>query len=116
MVKAYSEDLRIKVINYINQGFSQISACEIFQIGRNTIYRWKIQQKTTNSLKPKIIIRNPRKINYQKLKEVITENPDKTLKELGKIFNVTGYGISKALQKLKITFKKKPLHIKKETK
>ena len=37
MVKAYSEDLRIKVINYINEGNSKVGACKIFKIGRDTI-------------------------------------------------------------------------------
>ena len=107
MVKAYSQDLRIKVINYINEGNSKFEACKIFKIGRYNIYRWIRQQKLTGNLKQKEVTRQARKVHYQKLQEIIEKYPDKTLKELGKIFNMSASGIGYALEKLNITFKKK---------
>ena len=114
MVKAYSQDLRIKVINYINEGNSKVEACKIFKIGRDIIYWWIRQQKLTGNLKQKEVTRQARKVHYQKLQEIIEKYPDKTLKELGKIFNMSASGIGYALEKLNITFKKRLTYIKKE--
>ena len=116
MVKAYSEDLRIKVINYINQGFSQISACEIFQIGRNTIYRWKIQQKTTNNIgqnandpKKELSTEKTRSSEdiYQEILEMVEILGDE--KQLLKNFeNLKGLELENLKKEMKIYFKEFP--------
>ncbi|NEP91083.1 MAG: helix-turn-helix domain-containing protein, partial [Okeania sp. SIO2C2] len=37
---SYSLDLRTRVIDYIEQGGSILSASRIYKVGRSTIYRW----------------------------------------------------------------------------
>jgi transposase len=39
----YSQDLRTKVINYLNQGNSQQQASQTFSIHKNTINRWWVR-------------------------------------------------------------------------
>ena len=37
---SYSKDLRTRVIDYIENGGSILSAARIYKVGRSTIYRW----------------------------------------------------------------------------
>ena len=42
----YSNDLREKVINYLNKGRTQKEASEVFEVHRNIVSRW-IRDKIT---------------------------------------------------------------------
>ena len=37
---SYSKDLRTRVIDYIENGGSILSAARIYKVGRSTVYRW----------------------------------------------------------------------------
>ncbi|KJV75273.1 transposase family protein [Orientia tsutsugamushi str. TA716] len=42
MARRYSYDLRMKIFKAVeDEGLSIVKACKIFNISRNTIYRWK---------------------------------------------------------------------------
>jgi transposase len=43
MARAYSTDLRERVVSYIVRGGDRETACEIFQIGSATLQRWVSQ-------------------------------------------------------------------------
>ena len=116
MATGYSEDLRKKVLEFIDSGHTKVAACKLFGIGRDTIYRWIKLRKDTGKLKAKVRTHCPRKVDYQKLQEIIQEKPDSTLKELGRFFNMSGPGMGYALARLKITRKKRRLITKKEMK
>ena len=45
MARAYSEDLREKVISYIMSGGNKREAARVFKIGEDTVYRWLRLQK-----------------------------------------------------------------------
>ncbi len=61
MVKAYSLDLREKVISFISGGKCKREASKVFSIGEDTIYRWLRLYKIGN-LAPKKHKEYPRKI------------------------------------------------------
>ena len=62
---------------------------EMFDIGIATLRRWLKLWKDKGNLEPKKpSVTRPRKISYEKIKEYIDCNPDKTLKEIGIIFDV----------------------------
>jgi putative transposase len=109
---SYSIDLREKVIKFIENGGSIIEAARIFDISRPTIYRW-LEKKTSGSLKDSAPIRPWRKVNPQKLVELVEKYSDWTLVEYAKYFKVKATTIFKAFKRLKITRKKRLYDIKK---
>ena len=58
---SYSKDLRTRVIDYIENGGSILSATRIYKVGRSTIYRWLARIE----LKPTKITRRQRKLDGQ---------------------------------------------------
>ncbi|KJV52602.1 transposase family protein [Orientia tsutsugamushi str. Gilliam] len=62
MARRYSYDLRMKIFKAVDDGLSIVKACKIFNISRNTIYRWKHLKRKQEILKqnlmgqPKVIM------------------------------------------------------------
>ncbi|MDB6096516.1 MAG: hypothetical protein JWM09_794 [Francisellaceae bacterium] len=111
----YSTDLREKTIKYVEQGGSVKDACRIFDVSRSSFQRWQKRKKTLGSLKSKPRERTPYKVDNEQLKNYIAKHPDAYLNEIASHFKVTSPGILIALRRLKITRKKSPRFIKKET-
>ncbi|SPR14084.1 IS630 family transposase [Orientia tsutsugamushi] len=53
MARSYSYDLRMKLCKELDDGLSIVKACKIFNISRNTIYRWKHRKCETGDIKAK---------------------------------------------------------------
>ena len=53
MAKAYSYDLRLKVIKYLEKKGTIKAASELFNINRNTVIAWKKLKKATGDVKEK---------------------------------------------------------------
>jgi transposase len=89
MVKAYSEDLRIRIVGRVKQGKeSHQSIADNFRIGVATVRRWVKLYKDTGSVARIVpITTRPRKVDYNEVQKFIEKNPDQTLKEIGDIFN-----------------------------
>lgn len=111
MALAYSEDLRIRAINLIKGGMSICRVSQILKISRPTLYRWIEQFEINGSTAPCKSIPPPQvsKIkDWEKFKEVIDNNGDKTQKELASLWgNISQQTISRGLKKLGYTRKKK---------
>jgi putative transposase len=75
MAKAYSEDLREKVISHIMRGCSKREAAKIFNIGEATVYRW-IDLHEQGDIKPKKRTNYPRQVDEKKLREYVDHTPD----------------------------------------
>ena len=103
---AYSEDLRKKVIGYLEEGNTQESAKAVFKIGLTTIKRWRKQYKDTGSLAKKELNRRFRKLDPEQLSAYVEEHPDAYLREIAEVFGCTDDAVRLALIKLKITRKK----------
>lgn len=107
MSKAYSIDLRERVVDYVEQGGRKAEASRIFKVGRDTVYRWLKQKKQTGHLAARPLGgKRHEKIREAALIEQIKVRPDATLEELGQIFGVTPPAIFYRLKRLKITRKK----------
>ena len=106
---SYSLDLRQKVINYIEHGGKITDAAKTFGIGRATIYRWLNRQ---NLEATKVECRK-RKLDWKALETDVKLNPDEKLIERAKKFGVHPSAIWYALNKMKITRKKKNSDIEK---
>ena len=104
-MKAYPIEIRTRVMNYIKGGGAVMEAMERYEIGRDTIYRWRrLEEK--GALEPKKSWGRWRKIDPEKLRSRIKERRDDTLEELGEEMGATASGIFRALKRIKITLKK----------
>ena len=117
MPKPLSEDLRQRVIDYCNEGLIQKRIADILKVSTSFVSRLIKRYKEEKTIKPKKPqITRPFKLNYEKVITYIQNNPDKTLKEVGKEFNVSDVAILYIFKKLGITNKKKTLDTLKEIK
>jgi len=102
----YSKDLKEKAIAY-RESHTQAETCEAYRISTSAIKSWRRQIRETGKLETKPLIRSWRKIDPEKLKADIAENPDSYNAERAERFNYSEEGIRKAMKKLKITRKKR---------
>ena len=103
----YSIDVRKKVLEYENTHTIQETA-KTFNISTWTVSTWKKRLREKGCLNPTVIKRKPRKLDHAKLIEYVETNPDKYLREIAEVFNVSTAAIGKALKKLGFTLKKRP--------
>src|ERR1700679_2709636 len=106
MVKAYSEDLREKVISHIMSGCSKREAARIFKVGEASLYRW-LKLHEAGDLKPKKRTFYPHKVEEQKLRDHVANNPDDTLKQIGEALGLGQKTVFTWLRRLNITRKKR---------
>lgn len=113
---SYSVDMRERVIRFIKEGGTKTEAAQLFKLSRQTLYNWTRKLESRGTLEDPPPRRPWKKIDPHKLKALIQEKPDATQNELAQHFNVHQTAIKYALSRLKITRKKRPRSIAKETK
>ena len=109
MGKAYSIDLRKRVINYIEHGNSYASTSRRYEVSRETTRKWYIRWKTEGhcNLKP----RPGKKSNIirSEFENYVKAHPGATLAQIGSHFNMTGRSAFYYMQKFGFSYKKKRL-------
>ncbi len=104
MSNAYSIDLRERAVALVLEGGRTKMVCQIFNIGRDTLYRWirqyQMQGHVTPKARGKYVVR---KLDDAVLVPYIATHPDATLEELGREFAVSAVAIWKACRRLQIT-------------
>jgi transposase len=116
MIKAYSIDLREKVIQFIQSGKTQVEAAKTFRINKSTIRDWLLRLKKEGSLKSKPNHGSKPKINVNELIKCVTNNPNLRLIDLKEIFKISTVSLHKWLKKLGFVYKKKSLPMWKQMK
>lgn len=122
MAKAYSYDLRQKVMQAIElDGLKKSEASELFNISRNTINLWFQRKAETGDVqvKPRPAASQKQKItDWDKFRIFVKEHEDKTQAEMAQLWegNVSSRTISRTLQKLGLTRKKRRMGIANGTK
>jgi transposase len=114
--KAYSTDLRTRIINYIKLGNSQRGASKLFSVSKSAVNRWWKRYETEGCLNAKPKLGSKGKFDQKSLEEYVKEHPDSTLKEIGTVFKVSGVSIWRRLKKLNFNYKKKRSPMWKQTK
>jgi putative transposase len=104
---AYSVDLRSRVIDFIGKGNTQEQASVIFNVGTSTITRWLALLSETGSLKKRPLNRTAPIYESEKLNAYIEENPEALLKDVSSHFGGSITGAFYALEREKITLKKR---------
>ena len=106
-MRPLSEDLRIRVIEYINLGNNCASASRKFDISYTSVHRWYSRYKETGSYKPKpypgkrAILSNNQFINY------VDSHPNATLAQIGLHFNMSAKSAHYYMKKCNYRYKKK---------
>jgi transposase len=108
-MNAYSEDLRIKVINYLESGHTQEETSALFGVCKRSIVSWLKLKETTGSLKAVSTPRTPHKLHDKDVLEYVKSHADAYLREIGAYFKCCNAAIYKALKRLGVTRKKKHL-------
>jgi transposase len=103
----YSIDLRSRVIEFIDKGNTQEKASLIFNVGTSTITRWRALLSETGSVEKRPLTRTAPKFESEKLNAYIEENPDALLKDIADHFGGSITGAYYALEREKITLKKR---------
>lgn len=104
---AHLEDLRKKVLAHILKFGSIKSAIKIFNVSRSSIQRWQNRHSDIGSVAKKARECEPYKVKEASLRSFIESNPESYLYEIADHFNVSVGCIAMALQRLKITRKKR---------
>ena len=117
---AYSQNLRIRALDLIGKGVPITQVSRGLKISRQTIYRWKKQLEKTGSTVPQKgcpPAQHSRIKDWDKFKEFVDANSDKTQKELAQLWgNVSHHTISRGFKKIGYTRKKKLMVIRKDVK
>ena len=112
----YSIDARELVLGYRNNGHTLEQTWLEFGIAISTIRNWEKLRAENGSLAKKELTREPRIYKSEELQAFIAENPDAFLKEIAEHFGGSVTGAFNALNREKITYKKKTATTKNETK
>lgn len=83
-MKAYSEDLRIRVLAALDGGMSHGDAAATFQVSSSSIKRWRARHAALGHLRPTRPPGRPRAIGPSaeaRLRAQLTATPDATLPE-----------------------------------
>ena len=104
---AYSVDARELVLKYRDNGHTLEETRDMLNIAVSTIRKWEKLRAANGSVAKKELNRQPRKYHTQELNAYVAENPDAFLKEIAEHFGGSIAGAFVALEREKITYKKK---------
>jgi transposase len=80
-------------ITLANKKKSYMFIANLLGLAKKTIARYVKIYKETEDIKPKIpTLTRPRRVDYEKARKYIEVNPDKTLKEMGKVLGTKDMG------------------------
>lgn len=111
MASAYSYDLRVKVINFLENNGTIKEASRLFNINRNTVIAWKKLKKTTGDVKAKTGYQVGHRLiikDTERFKRLVEEHNDKSSVELAKLWHdpVSPTSVLRLLKKLCYSYKK----------
>lgn len=115
-MKAYSEDLRQRIVEAVAAGMSKSEAARRFEVSLNSVKRYVKLKQHTGQLTPKIRPGKSASISGEKvelLRQQIKATPDATLAQRAEQWEqaqgvkLSRSTFSRTLQRLKITYKKK---------
>jgi transposase len=110
MARPYSDDLRGRVVRYVDSGHSKAEASRKYEINYRTIERWMNRYYATGKTGAEHTGRpvGTGKVSAARLEASVNADSDKTLKERSKEFGVSAAALCKALRRLGISHKKNP--------
>lgn len=107
MTKSYSNDLRKRVVEFLEKGSSYDEASKLFKISVSAIGRWYRKYKQEGNYYAKNRGGSKRKIDLEALEEYVKTNENMILKQAARKFGVSIFTISYWLRRLGYSYKKK---------
>jgi transposase len=108
MAKAYSMDLRQRVIADCDAGLGTQAVARKYSVSPAWVRRLKQHRRERGDIKPRTGGHYPRKIDRERLAELVARRPDATLVQLREALGVrvSLSALCVTLKALKLTFKK----------
>jgi len=115
MARSYSQDLRERVKQAVQEGYSQNSVARMFKIGKATVGRYMARLRKTGNLTPDKMggyKKSKLAAHTEKVKELIAAEPDQTLTEMQTKLaaidiKVSVSALDRFLRAMQLTYKKK---------
>ena len=107
MPSSYSQDFRKKVINHVLKGNSCRNAALKFDIAANTVRNWYKRYNAEGHYEEKNRPGKQSRLNREEFELYVNSNPNLTLAQIGKRYNMTGRSAGYYLKKFGYTYKKK---------
>lgn len=104
---SYSKDARELVLKYRDNGHTLEETKKEFGISISTIRDWECLRANNGSLAKRELNRSARIYKSKELQAYVDENPDAFLKEIAEHFGGSITGAFYALEREKITYKKR---------
>jgi transposase len=102
MTKSYSNDLRKKVVEYLEEGNSYNNASIIFKISVSALGRWYRKYKQEGNYIGKKRGGSKRRIDIDELEKYVKDNENMTLKKAAQKFDVSIFTISYTNSQIKL--------------
>lgn len=109
MSKAYSIDLRERVIKYIEEGNSYTASGKLYEVSRETARKWYIRWKEEGNCNQKPRPGKKGKIVRSEFENYVRSHPGATLWQIGKHFKMTARSAFYYMRKYGYSYKKKSL-------
>lgn len=111
MGAAYSYDLRVKVIKFLENKRTIKAAAELFNIDRKTVMAWKKIKKATGDVKARIGYQVGHRLiikDTARFIQLVEEHKDKSSLELARLWHepVSSKSVLRLLKKLGYSYKK----------
>jgi transposase len=99
-----SQDLRKRVIKFVQGGGRKAEAARRFQVSRASVYNWTSVADGLAYRRPGP--KGPRRLDWEALRRDVAMHPDRTQKERARQFGVSRHCIWHALQRMRLSRKK----------
>lgn len=115
-MKAYSQDLRLRILQSVDEGQSKAAVARRFAVGLTTVKRYLAQRDVDGHVQPRTSPGRPAHIgpnDYAALRDQVQKHPDATLAEHAQLWNDTHpvclspWAIGRSIRKLRLTRKKR---------
>ncbi len=111
----HGNDLRVRVIEFLEKGNTKSKTAEVFNIAKQTLYSWISLQKEHKLLEVKQYTSIRSKLNDNDVKEFIDMHPDWYFYEIAKHFNTSDESIRRAFKRIGYSVKKNKRYLKNQT-
>lgn len=111
MTRPISEDLRRRVIEYIELGNNCAKAAKKFDISYSSAHRWHRRYKTTGTYKAIPYPGKKAKVKSAEFIKYVDSHPSATLAQIGSNFGISAKAAHYYMKKLGYSYKKKSLAI-----
>jgi len=105
--RAYSKDLREKVIKSIESGKTQVEASKVFSLNISTVNRWYKRYRKEGHCDARKNLGAKSRIDNALLEQHISNNPNIRLKDLAVEFGMAVSSMHYCLKRLGYSYKKK---------